>query len=354
MPGLRRLGTSDWAVDLQDFLYGEDGGSNGGDGDGGGLLYIAPFIWESDSPAVTCKPPCTFVIPPFPLETTSTVSWPVYTTPLLSSKENADIVTIATTITVSPFPIESIPWWPVTIGTSDPTSTEIELVQSVMPPQTWLTLKPNEATIPPTRYPVVTTTTNDDGDEVTTTTTIGDDSESTSTSTYTPVWYTTSKPVPLQLQPSISITTPSITIPTVTYSSGSINAPTTTPGCDGCGTRDCKLFGCGGTGGCGLFGCGGGCGIFGCGGGGCRSSGCGDEGTDSDTGSSNPLGLDPCPLWECGGAGCSTGSCGSAGCPNGDCSLDGDAEENGEVVRVVVDLDLDVVVLDAVGIPYAL
>lgn len=128
-------GTSDWAVDLQEYLYGEDGGSNGGDGDGGGLLYIAPSIWQSDSLAVTCKPPCTLVMPPFPLETTSTVPWPASTTPLLSSKENGDIVTVTTTITVSPFPIESIPWWPVTIGTSDPTSTEIELVQSVMPPR---------------------------------------------------------------------------------------------------------------------------------------------------------------------------------------------------------------------------
>lgn len=299
-------GISDWAVDLNEFMYGEDSETLDD------LVYISPVLWDNPSPQVTCQPPCTLVLPPFPLGSTTTIPWPEYTTTFVSSNtDDGRLYTKTSTHEVDPIVTDHIDLWPVTIDTDSPSQAPFTVIQSIKPPPFIITLPPYEANIPPTRIPTVDYDNNQDnpadpGSTPSPTITSGETVSSTSSSSSSdivPVFITTSHPVTVQPQPTISITTPLITILSVTFHSGSIPAPTATSDCDGCGKYDCRLFGCGG--GCGLFGCNGGCGIFGCGGAGCGLSVC----------SSN------CPLFECGGPGCATGSCGETGCPNGDCSI---------------------------------
>lgn len=275
-------GTTDWAVDLQEFRYGE-GSSRGTD-----LLYMSPEMWEGDTPEVTCNPPCTMVLPPFPLGTTTTVTWPPHTMGILTRFDNGQTSTKTSTVTLDPFTMEGLPLWPLLIGSSDPTSMTVEVTQSVKPPEATITLSPSEATIPPTHFRYAET-----------------ESPSTKEPVFVvePVFVTTERPVPIQPQPTISITTPSLTIPPVTYSSGTTPSPTTSKGCDGCGWYNCMDFGC--NGGCGRYACEGGCGI--------RL--CGIQGGGAGGGAVYP----PCPVVLCGGIPCALGVCGAAGCPNGDC-----------------------------------
>lgn len=59
---------------------GNGGSGDGGDGDGDGdILYIDPTIWSSDKPTAGCQPPCTLVLPPWPLSSMTTISFPVIT-----------------------------------------------------------------------------------------------------------------------------------------------------------------------------------------------------------------------------------------------------------------------------------
>jgi chitinase len=290
------LGTADWALDLQSF--------NGDSSEGGNdaIISINPSIWNSGSPTMVCEPPCIFVLPPYPLGFTSTISWPVLTTTLLSSTANG-IATVTTTIDVPPFTMTDISFWPVTLQPTDTQTYIINPVQSVTPASFIWTLGPNEATFPPA--PITTP-----GQSVGGPGAAGfnpNPNPGTTTTTTTSLaavifpgvtFHTTPVPVTIQPQPTYSITFPSVKTPAVTMS-----ARTPEPTCQGpgCGKRDCGIFGCGG--GCGIFGCGGGCGIFGCGG------GCGPFGCTGD-----------CPLEKCGGLDCTTpGSCGGS---------EGDGEEN--------------------------
>ncbi|KAH0527290.1 hypothetical protein TsFJ059_002307 [Trichoderma semiorbis] len=68
-------GIADWAVDLNDSYT-----SNGtGIGEGSGVVYIPPSIYNETSPTVACSPPCTFVFPPWTLSTMTTICQPPVT-----------------------------------------------------------------------------------------------------------------------------------------------------------------------------------------------------------------------------------------------------------------------------------
>lgn len=148
-----------------------------------------------------------------------------------------------------------VDFWPVTVQPIDPSTAVITPEQSVMPPSTTITLPGTEASISVTE---------------------ASNSGSTTTTVLPPIFFTTSHPVVIQPQPTVSapVPPPGTEGPSpVTYSNGPPKPTCIT----GCGSNSC-LFGCGG--GCGLFGCGGGCGLFGCGcgilgcGGGCGLLGC--------------------------------------------------------------------------------
>jgi hypothetical protein len=100
---------------------------------GSGEVYVLPDIWSSDNPEIACQFPCTFVLPPYPLSTTSTVTWPDYITSFLVSASGT-VSTTTTTIPVTPFPVTSVPFWPVTVVSNNNTSGVLIPEPSVAPP----------------------------------------------------------------------------------------------------------------------------------------------------------------------------------------------------------------------------
>jgi chitinase len=276
------LGTADWALDLQSF---------NGDADNSGaaasVVTIDPTIWSIAVSQATCSAPCILVLPPYPLGSTTTLSWPILTTTLLSSGASG-IKTITTTIKVPAFTLTDISLEPVTLRPTDTATYTINLEQSITPTSFIFTLPPNQATFPPTRIPTSGASVGGPpgGD--------GDPNQSSSSSTVVAAvfpgvtFHSTPFPITIQPQPTSSASLQKFPPPVI------IQPGPPGPGCKGshCGTRNCKTFGC--PGGCGTFGCDGGCGIFGCGG------GCGVHGCSSG-----------CPLHICGGLDCvKPGSCG--------------------------------------------
>jgi chitinase len=276
-------GTADWAIDLQNFT-GDTGGTSGSE-----IIFLDPSIWTEPNPDITCEPPCILVLPPYPLGSTQTVSWPELTTTLLSSSADGSVYVVTTTIDVPAFTITDVSLQPITILPTDTGTYVLDPVQSITPSSFIITLPPYEATFPPTTpTPVATTSTTTSGTAVLGLIPPG------------VVFYPTPVPVTIQPQPSFSVSfpPPPTPMPAVTISNGPNPTPTTCTG-SGCGSRNCGIFGC--EPGCGLFGCNGGCGIFGCGG------GCGILGCFGD-----------CPLDLCGGLGCLIpGGCGNTQGPDG-------------------------------------
>lgn len=95
------LGFADWAVDLQS----EDGTSSDNDTDSTGddFVYIDPEIWGVDSPHITALPGQTLVWPPMPLSSTTTISFPVWTT-TVTYKSATVSTTTATDGSTSTYP----------------------------------------------------------------------------------------------------------------------------------------------------------------------------------------------------------------------------------------------------------
>ncbi|KAL6233343.1 hypothetical protein BDW75DRAFT_242143 [Aspergillus navahoensis] len=132
-----------WAVDEDSTgdLSGCESISNATDlfpAGGSGRLYVSPSIWDEDAPEISCEAPCTFVLPLFPLPTSTTISWPPLTTSLLVST-NGGVSTTTTTISVPEFEVTAIPFWPLTIA-SNQTSGFLSPVQSITPPSLVLEL----------------------------------------------------------------------------------------------------------------------------------------------------------------------------------------------------------------------
>lgn len=114
-------GTMVWAVDLDTsyVLAGAVSGKNVSDiAPGGSSIYPDPSIWEADPPEIVCAPPCTFFLPPSPLATPVSVTWPPFQTSVLSSSGGLTYTSV-TTITIEPFVISSLFLWPVTVTASD-------------------------------------------------------------------------------------------------------------------------------------------------------------------------------------------------------------------------------------------
>lgn len=311
-------GTADWAVDLQSY-----DGDNGSGSDGSSIVYVDQSIWTdgpsstgvggsdgtigtsgaSDNLSLTCEPPCIIVLPPFPLGTTTIVSWPLLTTTFLSSSAG-QLQTVTSTISVPPFAISEVDFQAITLDVTQSSSYTIFLIQSIMPSSFIYTLPAFQQTFSPTAIPTTYgVAAGRNGETASASATASSSSSSSSTAVAAVVWYSTPHIITIQPMPTQSVILPPLTrnIPSVTVSSGKPKPTTSTARH---GSRQCGIFGFKPS--CGLFGCDGGCGIFGCGGG-CSPFGCKGD----------------CPLSLCGGLGCIGGACGSTGSDNNnnnDCS----------------------------------
>ncbi|KAM0544829.1 hypothetical protein ACHAPJ_011660 [Fusarium lateritium] len=228
---------------------GGGGGSGDGDGEGDGPVLVPPIVWIDPHPTVGCVPPCTLVWPPLGISPT-TMTWPPVTTSIWSIVGGVT-TTVTTVITVNPFVVSKVPFWPIVISTGDPTKAVLTPRQSILPPFITVPLSSDQATIK--------------------TTTSGN-----SRTILPPSWPPARHTGTFQPLPTASVILPPgpTTNPTTTATSGyhtvsyTRTHPTTTCTAD-CGEYDCGLFGCidgggGGVEGCGLFGCLEGCGIDGC------------------------------------------------------------------------------------------
>jgi chitinase len=106
---LNFAGTADWAVDLQSngTTYYVEPGSH----DGSGVVYVDPSIWTDPTPIVECIPPCSLVMPPLTLPTTTTVSIPATSVLVTVSTPTSVTTTWGSTTTVL------AAYSPMTIGT---------------------------------------------------------------------------------------------------------------------------------------------------------------------------------------------------------------------------------------------
>ncbi|GAT26858.1 class V chitinase [Aspergillus luchuensis] len=315
-------------------VFPGDDGSNGGSED----IYIGPDLWSNATQEISCEPPCTMILPPFPLATPITIDWPAYETTIASSSGGATL-TKTTTITVAPFTISEIPFWPITVAESGGNA-YLSPMQSIAPPTFGLTLPQTEATFPlfhtdySATFTTTTSTANATAPAVTTPAAVqsgivsdctefyqaiandgcaaiatahditlaqfiewnpavksdcsglwSDEyycvavAKATSTTSYTPIavtFFDNSHIITVAPQPTAtSVQPPGTTIPVLTYSDGEVPS---NGGCSSGGdTTGCGKIDCAlfGCGGeCGFFGCDGGCGLGFCGGG-CGLLGCG-------------------------------------------------------------------------------
>ncbi|GES66723.1 class V chitinase [Aspergillus terreus] len=136
-------------------VFPSDDGSNGGSED----IYIGPDLWSNATQEISCEPPCTMILPPFPLATPITIDWPAYETTIASNSDGATL-TKTTTITVAPFTISEIPFWPITVAESGGNA-YLSPMQSIAPPTFGLVLPQTEANFPlfHTDYSATLTTT---------------------------------------------------------------------------------------------------------------------------------------------------------------------------------------------------
>lgn len=97
----------------------------GGQGDGSGVIYIDPSIYDKSSPEVNCKPPCTLILPPKSLTKATTITFPPYVTSLdVAWSESTGWTSIVqtTTITIPPVTTTEIEVWAYTVSDTRTTS----------------------------------------------------------------------------------------------------------------------------------------------------------------------------------------------------------------------------------------
>ena len=115
--------TTEVSLWIELALTGADIGTLGNSNStGSGVVYIDPSIWSSSSPVPQCYPPCTLIMPPQPLSTTTTITFPPWTTEVYYSTVTTrttvlnngnttailgyTVFTVATVITIPPGELE--------------------------------------------------------------------------------------------------------------------------------------------------------------------------------------------------------------------------------------------------------
>lgn len=142
-------GTSDWAIDLETSYYG-----NGTEvGTGSGVVYVDPSILTQSDATIACQPPCTFVLPPWILSTSTVISQPPITETVLEMYPSVQTlgdgvtstvyvsVTTVTTITLPPVTTETIEVW--NVEWTDVDETIIYFTSSVVFPPEIFTESPD-------------------------------------------------------------------------------------------------------------------------------------------------------------------------------------------------------------------
>lgn len=200
-------------------------------------VYVPPSIWTDPNPTVQCIPPCGLILPPLLLGYTTTIDWPLYTTSVWSSSAG-NTFTKTTIITIPAVTTTAVPFWRISVQSTETVAETFNPIQSIMPPSMVLTLPATEATFMPVP---------------------------SGSPQSPPSFYQAPHPITVQPQATVSISISSPTIPDVTYSSAAPTAVCVT----GCGTDSCAQFGgcsdsSSGDNDCGTYGCNGGCGVQGC------------------------------------------------------------------------------------------
>jgi hypothetical protein len=115
--------------------------TGGGGGGGGGIVYINPTIWAEPNPAISCTPPCTFVLPPWTIPTLTTIevppqtatieeTWPSTTNGVINYVTSTIVtVIVIPAVTTSVIPVFNIIWSPP----SGSSSTVIPVYTSIYP-----------------------------------------------------------------------------------------------------------------------------------------------------------------------------------------------------------------------------
>ncbi|KAK2762269.1 hypothetical protein FQN54_001279 [Arachnomyces sp. PD_36] len=106
---LNFAGASDWAIDLQGDINSDDGET----------VYIGDKVYGD--PQMYCEAPCTIVLAPSPLSSTTTISIPPYTTSLEAGTE-----TVTVTITPEPITTTQIEFYNVPISSMGDETTEVQ------------------------------------------------------------------------------------------------------------------------------------------------------------------------------------------------------------------------------------
>jgi hypothetical protein len=76
---------------------------------GSGDVFVSPEIFSEPNPSVACYPPCTFILPPWSLSTSTTISQPPVTITLEEIDASSVTLTVVTTITIPPITTDIIP-----------------------------------------------------------------------------------------------------------------------------------------------------------------------------------------------------------------------------------------------------
>lgn len=179
-------------------------------GGGGTPVYIDPTIWTEPTPIVSCIPPCVVVLPPYPVPTTTTITFPPFETTFTESCKDGSATTTVVTATFAPVTTTKIPVFNLNITASGVDKVTYKVTPSILPTAK-VTLSCDNTPIPI----IITSTPGADG----------------STKTYPPI---NNEPT----QVSFTSTTPPG--PTCTSSPGACGELCTI-NCISCG-----IFGCGG------------------------------------------------------------------------------------------------------------
>lgn len=179
--GLCLSGQFGWAVDLGGPGSGQtspSGGANNSSGSGNepgsGDVYISPEIWSEPNPTIACYPPCTFILPPYPLASESTIPFPLYTTSLevawpttsVSTGSNGQVSTITTvrrttettTLTIPANTQSTLDVWNWEFNNTALTKTTYQVTSSIEPIPFVITDDPNPGSSSGVSHPVQTRT----------------------------------------------------------------------------------------------------------------------------------------------------------------------------------------------------
>jgi hypothetical protein len=79
-----------------------DGAAQYGLGVGGEIVFVDPSIWHEENPTAACNPPCQIILPPLELSTTTTITFPPYTTSISEICGDGSITVHSTVISIPP------------------------------------------------------------------------------------------------------------------------------------------------------------------------------------------------------------------------------------------------------------